>query len=172
MHTPTTLSLLRCMISLSALSAAGDAYRPVIMMHGILSSALDLEILRERISSSHPGTDILNVDLYENLDSIKPMWDQVAGVMKKVIPFMANATDGVNMVCYSQGKHLATLRFGHHTRLQVHECFARVIKQIVCLFLSIFLPAALITVVEYRSHDHSLTLQSWLAIHSIQQMTL
>ena len=124
MHTPTTLSLLRCMISLSVLSAAGDAYRPVIMMHGILSSALDLEILRERISSSHPGTDILNVDLYEDLDSIKPMWDQVAGVMKKVIPFMANATDGVNMVCYSQGKHLATLRFGLHTRLRVHECFA------------------------------------------------
>lgn len=105
--------LLRCVISLSLLFAVGDAYRPVILLHGILSSALDMEILRDRILAAHPGTDILNVDLYEDLDSIKPMSEQVAGVMKEVIPFMTNATDGLNMICYSQGKQVGGSAFHH-----------------------------------------------------------
>ena len=33
------------------------------------------------------------------------MWDQVHGVQKKIAPIIANAVDGVNLICYSQGTH-------------------------------------------------------------------
>ena len=33
------------------------------------------------------------------------MWDQVHGVQKIVAPIIANATDGVNLICFSQGMH-------------------------------------------------------------------
>ena len=98
--------LLRCVVSLSLLLAVGDAYRPVILMHGILSGAGDMSVLHDRILAANPGTDILNVALYEDLDSVKPMAEQVAGVQKEVTPFLRNATDGVNMICYSQGKQV------------------------------------------------------------------
>ena len=31
------------------------------------------------------------------------MWDQVKGVYQKMKPIMDNASDGVNLICYSQG---------------------------------------------------------------------
>ena len=31
------------------------------------------------------------------------MWTQVKTVQAKIQPFVTNATDGVNMICYSQG---------------------------------------------------------------------
>ena len=37
-------------------------------------------------------------------ESFEKMWDQVQGVQKKVAPIISNATDGVNLICYSQGK--------------------------------------------------------------------
>lgn len=36
-------------------------------------------------------------------DSLKDMWTQVKSVQAKIQPFVTNATDGVNMICYSQG---------------------------------------------------------------------
>ena len=36
-------------------------------------------------------------------DSLENMWTQVEGVQAKIQPFIENATDGVNMICYSQG---------------------------------------------------------------------
>ena len=38
-------------------------------------------------------------------DSFENMWDQVDGVQKKLAPIIANATDGVNLICFSQGMH-------------------------------------------------------------------
>ena len=37
------------------------------------------------------------------------MWDQVQGVQKKIAPIISNATDGVNLICYSQGKCIILL---------------------------------------------------------------
>lgn len=36
-------------------------------------------------------------------DSLEDMWTQVKTVQAKIQPFVTNATDGVNMICYSQG---------------------------------------------------------------------
>lgn len=37
------------------------------------------------------------------------MWDQVKGVYKKMKPAMDDAKDGVNLICYSQGKQMITV---------------------------------------------------------------
>ena len=39
-------------------------YRPVILMHGVLTGALDMKELEHRIQGAHPGTAVLNVDAY------------------------------------------------------------------------------------------------------------
>ena len=89
-----------------ALVASCFGYRPVILMHGILSDAASMLPLADHIQKAHPGTKILNIDLYEDLDSvINPMMTQVKGVADKVRPFMAAAPDGVNMIGFSQGNH-------------------------------------------------------------------
>lgn len=88
---------------LCCLCGRGDAYRPVILMHGIFDSAKSLSTLVQRIQEVHPGTPILNVDLFDDLDSITRMWEQVKSVEEHVRPFMKSAADGVNMICYSQG---------------------------------------------------------------------
>ena len=90
-------------LSLCCLCYGGGAYRPVVLMHGIFDSAKSLSTLVQRIQEAHPGTPILNVDLFDDLDSITRMWEQVKGVEEHVRPFMQSAADGVNMICYSQG---------------------------------------------------------------------
>ena len=72
-------------------------------MHGILSSAKYMEPMRDFITSAYPGTKILNVNLFDDRESLTEMQKQVDAVKDVVLPFMRNATDGVNMVCFSQG---------------------------------------------------------------------
>ena len=45
------------------------SYRPVILMHGVLSGPSSMEVLKLRIQSAHPGTEVLNVDAYNNIVS-------------------------------------------------------------------------------------------------------
>ena len=85
-----------------------QAYRPVILMHGIVSKAEFMQPVADHIEKFYPGTSILNVDLYDEADSLVAMDLQVDGVREKVKPFMEKAKDGVNMVCYSQGKKYLT----------------------------------------------------------------
>jgi palmitoyl-protein thioesterase len=72
-------------------------------MHGIVSKAEFMQPVADHIEKFYPGTSILNVDLYDEADSLVAMDLQVDGVREKVKPFMEKAKDGVNMVCYSQG---------------------------------------------------------------------
>ena len=43
-----------------------DGYRPVIIMHGIFASEKSMDDLVSMIRSAHPGTDIYNVDAYND----------------------------------------------------------------------------------------------------------
>lgn len=50
-----------------------------------------------------------NVNSFLVQDSFVNMWDQVHGVQKKIAPIVGNATDGVILVCYSQGIHVSRI---------------------------------------------------------------
>jgi len=79
-------------------------YRPVVLMHGVLSNAEYMEHVRNFITAAYPGTQILNVNLFDDRESLTEMQKQLDVVRAFVRPFMRNATDGVNMVCFSQGQ--------------------------------------------------------------------
>lgn len=84
-------------------------FRPVILMHGILSSAKSMEHLASFIKKAHPGTVVLNVDIYSNLESATPMWQQLMTLEATVRPLMKKHPQGVNMVCFSQGRYMQCL---------------------------------------------------------------
>ena len=58
------------------------------------------------IKDSHTGTEVYDIDGYDGLQSLWPMWKQVDKIKEKMLPIMQNATDGVHLICFSQGKYV------------------------------------------------------------------
>ena len=48
-----------------------NGYRPVVVMHGILSSSDYMTDMVQFIQNTHPGTMVLNVDAYNDAVSTK-----------------------------------------------------------------------------------------------------
>ena len=63
-----------------------------------------MDDLVQLIENSHTETEVYNIDGYNDEYSFWPMWKQVEGIKEKMLPIMQNATDGVHLICYSQGK--------------------------------------------------------------------
>lgn len=76
----------------------------MIIFHGIFSDAKNMEDLVSLIQSADPGTQVYNIDGYDNGESIAPMWEQVESIRGKMVPIMANLTDGGHLICFSQGE--------------------------------------------------------------------
>jgi len=55
------------------------------------------------VTTAHPETVVYNIDGFDDELSMLPMWDQVDYFKKKMLPIFQNSTDGVNMICFSQG---------------------------------------------------------------------
>ncbi|XP_066536050.1 lysosomal thioesterase PPT2-A-like [Hoplias malabaricus] len=82
---------------------ATTGYRPVIIVHGLFDGPKQFSKLLNFINQTHPGTNITTVDLYDNMASLKPLWNQVAGFRNAIEPIMERAPDGVHLICFSQG---------------------------------------------------------------------
>lgn len=95
---PLTLLLL---LLLSGLHVHG--YKPVIIVHGLFDGPKEFQSLVDFITKVHPGTEVKAISLYDNLDSLKPMWRQVQGFTKAVESISQGAPDGVHLLCFSQG---------------------------------------------------------------------
>lgn len=78
-------------------------FKPVIIVHGILDRASDMEDLASFITEAHPGTNITLISLFEEVDSFKPLWMQVSTMREKIRPVMQEAKDGVHIIGFSQG---------------------------------------------------------------------
>ena len=78
-------------------------FKPVIIVHGILDHASDMEDLASFITEAHPGTNITLINLFEEVDSFKPLWMQVSAMREKILPVMQEAKDGVHIIGFSQG---------------------------------------------------------------------
>jgi len=80
-----------------------SSYKPVILLHGILSAHEEMETLADYITTAHPGTEIYNIALYEKSSSADtPLWTQLHGIVDKIRSVLENST-GVHMICHSQG---------------------------------------------------------------------
>ncbi|XP_051949400.1 lysosomal thioesterase PPT2-A-like isoform X3 [Xyrauchen texanus] len=79
------------------------AYKPVIVIHGLFDSSANFFNLHKFINQSHPGTNVLVIDLFDRSASLQPLWKQVEGFTEAIYPIMQNAADGIHLICYSQG---------------------------------------------------------------------
>ncbi|XP_072547096.1 lysosomal thioesterase PPT2-A-like [Salminus brasiliensis] len=93
---------LHCVLCLFVLAAA-TGYRPVIIVHGLFDGPKQFMKLGRFISQTHPGTNVTTIDLYDNMASLKPLWQQVDGFKKAIVPIMERATNGIHLICFSQG---------------------------------------------------------------------
>ena len=78
-------------------------FKPVIIVHGILDHASDMEDLASFITQAHPGTNITLIKLFEEGESFKPLWMQVSAMTEKMRPVMQQAENGVHIIGFSQG---------------------------------------------------------------------
>lgn len=88
---------------LATLLAVSSGYKPVIIIHGILDHASDLDDLAGLIKTAHPGTNISLINIFEERESFAPLWEQVSGYQEKVRPIMQQAKDGLHIIGFSQG---------------------------------------------------------------------
>ncbi|XP_074614482.1 lysosomal thioesterase PPT2-A-like [Acropora palmata] len=88
---------------LFSLTSVSFCYKPVIIVHGILDHASDMEDLASFITQAHPGTNITLVKLFQELESFTPLWRQVSAITATIRPVMQNAKDGVHIIGFSQG---------------------------------------------------------------------
>ena len=100
---PCSLAGCERYLSQTVLSSDVGAYRPVIIFHGILSDAKNMNDLKGFIQDAGPGTQVYNIDGFDDLDSMTQMWKQVESIRAKMVPIMTNVTDGVHLICFSQG---------------------------------------------------------------------
>lgn len=77
--------------------------RPILVMHGLVSSSYTLERLRDRIVAAHPKASVLMIDIYTYMSSFEACQTQTNALIDVVRELSQNATQGVTLVCYSQG---------------------------------------------------------------------
>lgn len=80
-----------------------DGYLPVIVLHGIFSDSKHMNNMVSMVTKAHPGTAVYNIDGFDHSMSLSNMWKQVDWFKKQMVPIFRNSTDGVHMICYSQG---------------------------------------------------------------------
>lgn len=81
-----------------------ESYKPVVIIHGILDDAVNMDDAKVIIENAHPGTNVTIVKLFAKLESIyTPMWKQMSGVADVLENVMRSSKDGIHLIGYSQG---------------------------------------------------------------------
>ncbi|XP_049963120.1 lysosomal thioesterase PPT2 homolog [Schistocerca serialis cubense] len=104
MHLRRKLTLI---LSCYLLFATVSAYKPLIIMHGILTGRKSMVSMAEHIQEAHPGTEITIINKYAAWESLAPMWHQVVDVGREIMKISAAHPDGINLIGYSQGGLIA-----------------------------------------------------------------
>lgn len=84
-----------------------NRYRPVLILHGIMSGNRTLKSFKERIQMTHPGTKIVIPNNYSHWASLEPMWNQVLEFGELMMQMSEEYPDGINLIGYSQGGLIA-----------------------------------------------------------------
>ncbi|KAH8413225.1 hypothetical protein KR009_009036, partial [Drosophila setifemur] len=100
------LLLLTVIVSSSILSSC-LAYKPVVILHGILSGADSMTFLVREIEEAHPGTIVYNCDKFSGWYSLENAWRQVEQIRDYLNEVGKLHPEGINVLGYSQGGLLA-----------------------------------------------------------------
>nr|XP_036220807.1 lysosomal thioesterase PPT2 homolog isoform X1 [Bactrocera oleae] len=95
------------LLFLFELISNGAAYKPVVLLHGILSGPEKMIALVEEIEKAHPKTKIYNFDKYDGWSSLENTWRQVIEFRNFLEVIGTKHPDGINVVGYSQGGLIA-----------------------------------------------------------------
>lgn len=93
------------------------AYKPVVLIHGVMTGKLSMIPIAERIAELHPGTSVYITDRFSGWSSLEPMWHQVDEMGADLLAISADHPEGVNLIGYSQGGLLSRAileRFPEH----------------------------------------------------------
>ncbi|KAL0848900.1 hypothetical protein ABMA28_013302 [Loxostege sticticalis] len=82
-------------------------YRPVVLIHGIMTGSGSMEMISHRIQEKHPGTIVYNVNRFESWSSLETMWHQVLEIGLDVANISSRYPEGINLIGYSQGGLIA-----------------------------------------------------------------
>ncbi|KAJ9598488.1 hypothetical protein L9F63_010841, partial [Diploptera punctata] len=94
------------------------AYKPVFLIHGILSENTTMIPLARRIQELHPGTKVYITAKYSDWSSLLPMWHQVQQIGDDLMRVCAEHPEGIHLLGYSQGGLVARAileQFPNHT---------------------------------------------------------
>lgn len=80
-----------------------QAYKPVILLHGIMTGYESMETIKSRILFNHPGTIIYNIESFGGWSSLDNMWYQVSELSKTLTNITKIHPEGVHLLGYSQG---------------------------------------------------------------------
>lgn len=84
-----------------------SAFKPVVIVHGIMTGAESMLIIREEIQRYHPGTVVYNTDRYAGWSSLENAWHQVFEFQNDLQQICKDHPDGVILLGYSQGGLMA-----------------------------------------------------------------
>ncbi|XP_046685339.1 LOW QUALITY PROTEIN: lysosomal thioesterase PPT2 homolog [Homalodisca vitripennis] len=82
-------------------------YKPVVLVHGILTNYTTITDLADRIREIHPGTEVYITNQYGGLYSLEPLWRQVKYIGDEIMQICAINPDGIHLIGYSQGGLIA-----------------------------------------------------------------
>ncbi|XP_014280784.1 lysosomal thioesterase PPT2 homolog isoform X2 [Halyomorpha halys] len=73
-------------------------YKPVIIVHGVMTGNETMLPMAQRIQELHPGTKVFVTDRFGGWSSLRPMWHQVMEIGSDILQFMAFHPDGVHLI--------------------------------------------------------------------------
>nr|ATJ44575.1 acetyltransferase 12 [Helicoverpa assulta] len=82
-------------------------YKPVVLIHGVMTGSASMEMIKFRIEEQHPGTIVYNVNRFESWSSLETMWHQVLEIGMDIANISASHPEGINLIGYSQGGLIA-----------------------------------------------------------------
>ncbi|XP_017854298.1 lysosomal thioesterase PPT2 homolog [Drosophila busckii] len=101
------MRLVNLAIICSFLIATSLAYKPVVILHGILSGAESMSFLERFIQALHPNTTVYNCDKFSGWNSLENAWWQVVQIRDYIDQIGRLHAEGIIVLGYSQGGLLA-----------------------------------------------------------------
>ncbi|CAD7085447.1 unnamed protein product [Hermetia illucens] len=82
-------------------------FKPVVLLHGILSGSENMVSLGQEIEREHPDTKVYNCDKFSGWNSLESAWRQIKEIGEYLMTICKLHPEGVHLIGYSQGGLLA-----------------------------------------------------------------
>ena len=81
-----------------------EAYKTVVLVHGLNSDEGEFSNLKPRIEAEHPGTTVVGLHYSPNTFSLDPIFTQLKWFEREFNKVLESTDDDVHLVCHSQGE--------------------------------------------------------------------